>query len=219
MNSQIKVGIVTLYYNNYNFGGLLQSYALPYVLENVYHLNAEQITYMLHQDDVLNVGDNKAEKKTVCQIGYQVLVNIICKLEESNLIQRKKVFDTFIQEIPHSSNVYTDQNITETLDEYSVFVCGGDQIWNDYSVSWISREDSQVFTLGFVPMNIAKFSYSPSMAILSMSDDFKHLLQMNLRAFTAISVREKQSVDYIQPLVERTVNVVVDPVLLLTREE
>ena len=219
MNSQIKVGIVTLYYNNYNFGGLLQSYALPYVLENVYHLNAEQITYMLHQDDVLNVGDNKAEKKTVFQIGYQVLVNIICKLEESKLIQRKKVFDTFIQEIPHSSNVYTDQNITETLDEYSVFVCGGDQIWNDYSVSWISREDSQVFTLGFVPMNIAKFSYSPSMAILSMTDDFKHLLQMNLRAFTAISVREKQSVDYIQPLVERTVNVVVDPVLLLTREE
>ena len=65
MNSQIKVGIVTLYYNNYNFGGLLQSYALPYVLENIYHLNAEQITYMLHQDDVLNVGDNKAEKKTV----------------------------------------------------------------------------------------------------------------------------------------------------------
>lgn len=41
MNSKIKVGIVTLYYNNYNFGGLLQSYALPYVLENVYHLNRE----------------------------------------------------------------------------------------------------------------------------------------------------------------------------------
>lgn len=75
MNSQIKVGIVTLYYNNYNFGGLLQSYALPYVLENVYHLNAEQITYMLHEDDVLYFADSKLKKHLIL-----ILCFLSCRL-------------------------------------------------------------------------------------------------------------------------------------------
>ena len=42
-----KVGIVTLYHGNYNFGGLLQAYALPAALGKYLGLPAEQIDYAL----------------------------------------------------------------------------------------------------------------------------------------------------------------------------
>ena len=41
-----KAGIVTLYHANYNFGGLLQAYALPQVLKEYFGIEAEQIDYV-----------------------------------------------------------------------------------------------------------------------------------------------------------------------------
>ena len=46
INKKNKVGIVTLYHNNYNFGGLLQAYALPKVLREYFEIDAEQIDYI-----------------------------------------------------------------------------------------------------------------------------------------------------------------------------
>ena len=40
-----KVAIVTLFHGNYNFGGLLQAYALPVALEKYLEIAAEQIDY------------------------------------------------------------------------------------------------------------------------------------------------------------------------------
>ena len=41
-----KVGIITLYHANYNFGGLLQAYALPIALKKYFEIEAEQIDYI-----------------------------------------------------------------------------------------------------------------------------------------------------------------------------
>ena len=45
MRKNNKVGIITLYHDNYNFGGLLQAYALPTALKKYFDLDAEQIDY------------------------------------------------------------------------------------------------------------------------------------------------------------------------------
>ena len=42
-----KAGIITLYHDNYNFGGLMQAYALPVALERYLGISAEQIDYVL----------------------------------------------------------------------------------------------------------------------------------------------------------------------------
>ena len=40
-----KTGILTLYYNNMNYGGLLQAFALPFVIQKHIGIPAEQIRY------------------------------------------------------------------------------------------------------------------------------------------------------------------------------
>ena len=55
-----KAGILTLYYENYNFGGLLQAYALPQILNTKFKIDAEQIRYSL---DVEEKCEDKSENK------------------------------------------------------------------------------------------------------------------------------------------------------------
>ena len=46
IDEEYKAGIVTLYHANYNFGGLLQAYALPIALKKYFEIEAEQIDYI-----------------------------------------------------------------------------------------------------------------------------------------------------------------------------
>ena len=58
-----KTGILTLYYENYNFGGLLQAYALPKVLIDRFKIDAEQIKYSLFiEDKEKNTNENSHSK-------------------------------------------------------------------------------------------------------------------------------------------------------------
>ena len=102
------VGIVTVYHKNYNFGGLLQAYALPVALKKYFDLEAEQIDYV---DSYISDSDQNREEKLslvmcIYQFVYRIGILFFAKLNEKRLFQRKKAFESFIQEIPHSKKEY-----------------------------------------------------------------------------------------------------------------
>ena len=73
INEKNKVGIVTLYHNNYNFGGLLQAYALPKVIKEHFGIEAEQIDYIPAEQKTKIKPNN--DKKSVLQYLYQLVYN------------------------------------------------------------------------------------------------------------------------------------------------
>ena len=81
-----KVGIVTLYHANYNFGGLLQAYALPKVLKEHFGIEAEQIDYV---PTVQSVKEEQDNKKGIVKCFYQIIYNFgiffFDKVNKSNL--------------------------------------------------------------------------------------------------------------------------------------
>ena len=205
-----KAGIVTLYHGNHNFGGLLQAYALPTALEKYLGITAEQIDYVYKWQEQSK--DKPSLKNLINNIGYQ----FFSMLEKKNLQKRKQAFEYFIKLIPHSEESYESDSISKTLDRYTVFICGGDQIWNDYQqLNWYCREDSKVFTLQFVPEYVKKISYAPSMAVLSLTDGFKTDFRKGINRLDAISLRERRAVPVLQELTDKPIAVTVDPVLLL----
>lgn len=213
-----KVGIVTLYHGNYNFGGLLQAYALPAALGKYLGLPAEQIDYALCPAEAEE--QTEIEPVSLSNRIYAFVWRISNRLKKRYFINRKRMFDEFIDDIPHSKETYRFDSISEVLNEYHIFICGGDQIWNDYQqVGWYRREDSQVFTLQFVPEHIKKISYAPSMAVLELTDGFKSEFSTGINRLDSISVREKRSVPVLETLTKKPITVVVDPVLLLQEEE
>ena len=216
INENNKVGIVTLYHANYNFGGLLQAYALPKVLKEHFGIEAEQIDYV---PTVQSVKEEQDNKKGIAKCFYRIIYNFgiffFDKVNKKKLNRRKQAFDSFINEIPHGETPCDYYTINESLNRYGVFVCGGDQIWNDFK----EDQNIEVYSLQFVPSEYKKIAYGPSMAVLEASSSFKKVMRNGLNGLDAVSVREKKSLSVLQQLTDKNIEVVVDPVLLMTADE
>lgn len=211
-----KVGIVTLYHDNHNFGGLLQAYALPVALERYLGISAEQIDYVFKYQEQPKTKGTMSLRSIIYYIGYVFFT----KLEKKNLQKRKQAFEEFIKFIPHSNHSYEFDTISQSLDIYTEFICGGDQIWNDcQQINWYRNEDSIVFTLQFVPENVIKISYAPSMAVLELTDGYKKNFRKGVNRLDAISLRERRALPVLQELTDKPLSVTVDPVLLLEKDD
>lgn len=210
-----KAGIVTLYHGNYNFGGLLQAYALPKVLKDYFEIEAEQIDYLPIEQQKKIIKNEKGILHYLYQKVYNLGIVFFSLLNKKKLNLRKQAFDTFMNEIPHSEINYEFDSIYKCLDQYKLFICGGDQIWNDYK----EKQNIKVYTLQFVPSGVKKIAYAPSMAILDTTSEFKQIMRIGLNELDAISVREKKSVSILKLLTDKKIDIVVDPVLLMTKKE
>lgn len=232
----MKIGILTFYFDNDNFGGQLQARALVKAIEYNTDYHAEQIQY-----DNKKSWNKISYKKRILLSLYQAFssgfgngISFVCsrlkaekKIKENNELKdtlknelktRKEAFQRFYQDTVHSEKVYDNDSIIDCLSQYDCFICGGDQIWNDWS-DWFLYNSLNIFCLDFVPQSITKISYAPSIPLQKIRPVFMRRLSNYLKKLDAISVREKSSVHMLEGKIEKKVTVVADPVLLLTKEQ
>lgn len=202
-----KIAILTLYYRNYNYGGLLQAYALQKSIENLGY-QAEQISYILESG---YEGWNPLKsliKKPVAMVYHLLKYGNWFK----QYILRRKKIDAFANLIPHSK-VVTARSITKLKNRYDCFVCGSDQIWNP--IGW-----QRTFFFDFLDDNKKRISYAASIARNQITEEQYEFIQPYLDKFSAISVREQNSVDLIKKkFPQLNVQHMPDPVFLLDERE
>ena len=127
--------------------------------------------------------------------------------------RRKKAFDPFNKSvILHSQTLYDASTLPLCAEAYDAFITGSDQVWN---FAWYTP----VLFLDFVPSGKTKLSYAASIASRHLTETQQEILQNSLRDFTAVSVREKSAVRLVEELSPVPVEEVLDPTLLLEREE
>lgn len=107
------------------------------------------------------------------------------------------------------SKRYTPKNTSRTS-EYNIY--GSDQIWNPGYL----KTRGYLLNVNGASTNV---SYAASMGISKITDKQRELYRVLLDKFSAISVREKSAKDLLQPLTDKKIEVVLDPTLLLDREE
>lgn len=211
-----KIGIITLYYNSLNFGGVLQAYALCEALKQQGY-NAEQI--LVQREGVI-----KHRKKAWYEFFNlkKVIKKIISVLKDkrkkrkndtlSNIVEERKLaFESFYNLVPHSK-VFLESKISDCLDNYDIFITGSDQVWSCGEI------DSPYF-LGFVKEDKKKISYAASIGKMEVDERLKECFLSHLDKFNAISVRESNAVSLLQPFTKNEVQFVLDPTLLLTSED
>ena len=221
MSKNDTVGIITFYHENYNFGGLLQAYALPMAIQKYFGLSAEQIDYALSIGRGNSASHSHAKVRLMGNPVYRLGIWFFSRLEHTNLSKRKEAFNQFIGDIPHSNQTYDVRTISECRDQYGICVCGGDQIWSDCSIDSPSynMEEYKAYSLQFAGPRTKKIAYAPSMAVLAMTEEYKTIMKKGLAEFHAISVRERSSIPLLRQITEKEIRVVVDPVLLLPETE
>lgn len=203
----MKAAIITHYHNSNNYGGNLQAYALCRVLHNL-GAEAEQLDF---------VKPIPSKRKPNLKKAVRLVKRGIAKIRNYPIAQNLKIRNRSIQEfnrteIPHTSELYTADTISNCIDNYDVFITGSDQVWHPIAYC-------PAYGLEFVPSEKIKISYAASVACDDISDDYRRVLKKNLEDFLGISVREEQAVKLLKDLVAQPVVVSLDPTLLLSKED
>lgn len=201
--SKKKIGILTLYYNNHNMGGLLQAYALQTALGKLGY-DAELISYRFLKEVV--APKNDIVRKIVRKIKtYKI---------NKDFVQRKKAFGDFMNHIPHSTQVYGSDK--EFVSCYDGIVVGSDQVWGD----WLSKEALDCFLLKGITEHKKKYSYAASIGSDKINTSLSEVYKKGLGHFAHISVREESAKAEIEKLLpDADISVDLDPTLLLTPQE
>lgn len=209
-----KTGILTYYYETHNYGGMLQSYALPLFLKKN-NILAEQICYVRTDEWAFTKADYSNIKKSsfLLRLKNKLLSKKYVKKICPKFKNRNRKFSEFEKCIPHSQKVYNLESISQTNEMYDNFIVGSDQIWS-------FRCFNPTFFGEFVSVNRRLISYAASAGKSVFLEKEKKYLRDALNRFEAISVREKDLVNTISSLIsKKEIKSVVDPTLLLEKED
>lgn len=209
----MKILIITLNDNN-NYGNRLQNYALEKFLKNNFKINEVETIWYDKKEKVQSTVDIWSIKSLVKWI--------INKNNYRNYLKKDYLRDCIrmynIGKFTKKINTRFDFKIKENIEkEYDYFIVGSDQVWNPYF--WLKEDDhANIRFLKFAPKE-KRIAYAASIAIPEIPKDKEALFKNGLNEMKAISMREKAGADLVKNLTKRDVPVVVDPTILLSKEE
>ena len=215
----MKVGILTILNVN-NYGAELQCCALYRKLQQLGY-DAEVINYLfgIHPEHVFD-----GEKRTV-PIPLKQLIkvkllpvvqNMFCMFHQKNKRLRNKRFDEFHAKYNHlTSTVYPSvKSLYEAKFNYDVLCIGSDQVWN-----YMKGYSLEPFFACFDKNNTKRITYASSIGLSSLSVEAEQVFKKELASFAYISVREQQASEILEKLLDRKFDVVLDPTLILNKQE
>jgi len=209
-----KIGIITLYHNNRNYGGLLQAYALQSFLAEQ-GFDSEVVDYIADNHQYLknrfnNLGLKRSavilKKKTMTQLFF-----FFHKKIKNKISHRQELFNNFQASIPHSKEVL-DDGLDGQLSNYDYLVVGSDQVWNPGL--W-----NRAYLLDVDGFRGKKISYAASIGRSFLTPKEQESLGKALKDFKSISVRESSAKKILDEFLDRSVVETLDPTFLKTKEE
>lgn len=218
-----KIGIITYFYY-YNYGTMLQAYALQFAMEKQGRGNydAEIIDCRFGEKDLTWLDVLKIRSKLIFYYIFEMRKVIrrakgkrIYATYDTKISLRKKFFEQFLEDYCHltpktygrSDDLYSDPPT------FDIYITGSDQTWSPK----VGLRDS--LFLGFAPDEKVRTAYAPSIGVASYSEEEKQYVNEHLRKFQFVSCREKYGTDILKPLSPVPVETVLDPTLLVRSEE
>lgn len=215
MNNIPKIGIMT-FYAVQNFGAALQAFALQQKIKSL-GVHVEFLRFFDKHNE--NADKTRESAFSLLLHNKQLRNNLlhfkryICikKYTKPNSIGFEQFQEKYLQ---RSIEPYYDYDDLKLANErYEGFITGSDMVWTPIGQNLLA------YFLQFADRN-KRFSYAPSMTgcnTFSKKDanNIKHFLE----GMDTISCREQEGIDYVKILTGRDATLVVDPTLLLSKDE
>lgn len=207
-------------HNDPNYGSMLQAYALAAAIEK-YGQKAEYITYSTAPDP----NTFKSIARRVITWPIKALRNVfrpIAQTGEFAFFKTPEFADTMNayerfhkKYIPTSTKCYYSDTIRKKLDvqTYCNYIVGSDQSWSPH----LYRKDKP-YMLDFADLP-KRCSYAPSLGTTDIPNQYLELLKSKLICFDHLSCREAANSKLLTKALDREVTHVLDPTLLLTRDD
>jgi hypothetical protein len=210
-----KVGLITLYRNNY--GSALQCFStmltirklgydpflllesssdsLPLLMKKAYRIAFRSLIYKNYWHERKTMNMSIAKDSHILTEDSKAAINIFIEKKLSPLEKTSAQLTS----LAHSG-------------EWKYFITGSDQVWN------ASRVIQDLYLLRFAPSQ-KRVAFSASFGTKDVANFNIPVLKRELPKFRAISVREESGRKIVKDLTGREVERLADPVVLLTKDE
>lgn len=225
----MKIGIITFWESNDNYGQILQSFALQRYLRGIGH-DAFVIRY---KKPYIPIATQKLKIFMDMFIKvlkvYPVFNFLYCKYYDKFIYKtaEKSVVPDKLNNLRHfedfrKQNIKYSPIIYETVEQLKndedlmaeCLITGSDQVWH---YSFLCKKGSPYF-LDFGHDDVKRLSYAPSFGVKDFPMEKASLLVHNLKRFNAISIREKAGKEICDMLGFKS-KIVIDPTILLLPED
>lgn len=219
----MRIGVITIEQVN-NYGAELQATATIKVLQGMGY-EAEIIDYCYYKN--WNFKDTRfsapfvpmsAKGRFMYWVKYRLVNRIVAKVLPmlySTVRRRIRRFEDFHKINTRMSKRYLSMpELYQTKMDYDVYVVGSDQVWNPSASSSI-----EPYFLTFAPKEAKKISYASSFGVSNIPASLYEKYKKLLSNIDSLSVREQTGVCLVKALIGRDATCVLDPTLLLNKEQ
>lgn len=212
-----KVGISTVY-TGFNYGSSLQAYASKVYLSKMGY----EVEVLSHKEGIVKGRDIRINKIAAMflrtfwrsSLFKKTFLTYKNSLKKEIDIETKEAFLKFYdQKLKPSKYSWKELKEYAKQKETLACVCGSDQIWNATNV-YIDP----IFYLRFAPKH-KRIAYAPSFGKNIVPEYNQKVIRKYITDIPYISVREEQGTKIVKELINKEVPSVVDPTLLLNKEE
>ncbi len=210
----MKIGIITYWSSEDNYGQQLQMYALYTFLTNMGH-DVSMINYAATSDSTLGVSFlSKIKKKilepqTILQsLRHKLGRSLVSSKEDIKDCEFKKFRDKYFKWTKHYATYVELVANPPIVDAY---ICGSDMIWCE-------SNKCRPYFIDFISDG-CKIAYAPSFGRSSITKTYQKEVKRMLSSFSAISMREESGVEICKSLGYTDAKWMPDPTVLLNKAE
>lgn len=218
MKQTKKVGVLTLYHQNVNYGATLQAYALQKKIKEQ-GFDACVIDFVPRETTFLRrilrlLRDPKRIGRALCKRLKFLKPKTITVESEFDRLWKRKVdkWECFCHKYIKATNPIAEKKLKKLTDCYDAFVVGSDQVWNP-------KLCSEAHFLPFEKKGRKKLAYAASISVPHLTKKEKKLFIKWLPDFDYITVREKEGKQLLESFLDLHIETVLDPTLLLTADD
>lgn len=217
----MKIGILTFWWSNDNYGQLLQCYALQKYLRDIGY-EAFLIKYNYNSDLVKTPLYFKLLKVFNPFLVIRFLLNrkhvADLNKEENN---NNRNFEDFRKKyIISSEKIYNSYlELKSDPPDADAYIVGSDQVWNYKYLDAPRSPSYKPMFLDFGKENVKRIAYAASWGVKELPEEIKKVISPLLSKFDYIGVREQSGIELCSQCGRGDAEWVCDPTLLLTAEK
>ena len=198
-----------------NYGSILQAYATEKMLDKL-NIENEIIDYVRVEENSKNLvktymkNSKKWNRNFITRFIYKIIQKPNLDIMNNKFAKYRKKY------LKLTSKQYKNKNeLMEDLPQADIYCTGSDQVWGQ-----IANDDyDENYFLEFVPNDKRCIAYSASFGKNKLSENLKIKLPKLMEKYSDIMVRELSAVKILNASGIDNVKLVLDPTLLLSKEE
>lgn len=211
---------ITTWHSGPNAGTFFQIYGLyKYLTDRGHHVEVVEYDHVAHPEDFLPRGWYYYAsqffglvKRKIQRRETQALLEASIASYKQEIDLRDKRFEEMYGKMLYTKPVNTDEDFRRLNEEFDAFIVGSDQVWNS---GMLNRR----YLLDYVSEGKIKASYAPSMGTGLVLPYQRKMFRKYLQSYDYISTREKRLADILNEELEQKVEHVLDPSMLISRDE